>query len=73
MLAARKAIILASGLLVLPDLATDHSEQYDKWYDFFNSIAVDQPLEEFPKFTHFKRKKLYYIKKTFGRIFKYQK
>ena len=32
-------------------MATDHSEQYDKWYDFFNSITVDQPLSEFPKFT----------------------
>ena len=46
----------------MPDLATDHSEQYDKWYDFFNSIAVDQPLKEFPSFSS-AREKLYYIKK----------
>ncbi len=51
MLAARKSNYLSQWTSVLPDLATDHSEQYDKWYNFFNSIAVDQPLEEFPKFT----------------------
>ena len=51
MLAARKSNYLSQWTSVLPDLATDHSEQYDKWYDFFNSITVDQPLSEFPKFT----------------------
>ena len=51
MLAARKSNYLSQWTSVLPDLATDHSKQYDKWYNFFNSIAVDQPLEEFPKFT----------------------
>ena len=56
MLAARKSNYLSQWTSVLPDLATDHSEQYDKWYDFFNSIAVDQPLEEFPKFTTSKEK-----------------
>ena len=34
----------------MPDLATDYSDQYDKWYDFFNSISVDQPLKDFPSF-----------------------
>ena len=56
MLAARKSNYLSQWTSVLPDLAIDHSEQYDKWYDFFNSIAVDQPLEEFPKFTTSKEK-----------------
>ena len=51
MLAARKSNYLSQWTSVLPDLATDHSDQYDKWYDFFNSITVDQPLSEFPKFT----------------------
>jgi len=51
MLAARKSNYLSQWTSVLPDLATDHSEYYDKWYDFFNSIVVDQPLVEFPKFT----------------------
>ncbi len=51
MLAARKSNYLSQWTSVLPDLATDHSKQYDKWYDFFNSITVDQPLEEFPNFT----------------------
>ena len=56
MLAARKSNYLSQWTSVLPDLATDHSEQYDKWYDFFNSITVDQPLSEFPKFTTSKEK-----------------
>ena len=56
MLAARKSNYLSQWTSVLPDLAIDHSKQYDKWYDFFNSIAVDQPLEEFPKFTTSKEK-----------------
>ena len=51
MLAARKSNYLSQWTSVLPDLATDHSKQYDKWYNFFNSIAVDQPLGEFPNFT----------------------
>lgn len=55
-LAARKSNYLSQWTSVLPDLATDHSKQYDKWYNFFNSITVDQPLEEFPKFTTSKEK-----------------
>ena len=51
MLAARKSNYLSQWTSVLPDLATDHSEQYDKWYDFFIFLTVDQPLSEFPKFT----------------------
>ena len=56
MLAARKSNYLSQWTSVLPDLATDHSKQYDKWYSFFNSIAVDQSLGEFPKFTTSKEK-----------------
>lgn len=55
-LAARKSNYLSQWTSVLPDLATDHSKQYDKWYNFFNSITVDQPLEEFPNFTTSKEK-----------------
>jgi membrane fusion protein (multidrug efflux system) len=55
-LAARKSNYLSQWTSVLPDLATDHSRQYDKWYNFFNSITVDQPLEEFPNFTTSKEK-----------------
>lgn len=55
-LAARKSNYLSQWTSVLPDLATDHSKQYDKWYNFFNSITVDQPLEEFPNFTNSKEK-----------------
>ena len=55
-LAARKSNYLSQWTSVLPDLATDHSKQYDKWYNFFNSITVDQPFEEFPNFTNSKEK-----------------
>ena len=55
-LAARKSNYLSQWTSVLPDLATDHSKQYDKWYNFFNSITVDKPLEEFPNFTTSKEK-----------------
>jgi membrane fusion protein, multidrug efflux system len=51
MLAARKSNYLSQWTAVLPDLATDHSDQYDKWYSFFNSITVDRPMGEFPKFS----------------------
>jgi multidrug efflux pump subunit AcrA (membrane-fusion protein) len=56
MLAARKSSYLSLWTSVLPDLATDHSEQYDKWYSFFNSIAVDQPLSKFPSFSSAREK-----------------
>ncbi len=56
MLAARKSSYLSLWTSVLPDLATDHSEQYDKWYSFFNSIAVDQPLNQFPAFSSAREK-----------------
>ena len=56
MLAARKSGYLSLWTSVLPDLATDHSEQYDKWYSFFNSIAVDQPLNKFPSFSSAREK-----------------
>ena len=49
-LAARKSAFLSLLSQILPDIATDYSDQYDKWYDFFNSISVDQPLKGFPSF-----------------------
>jgi len=49
-LAARKSAFLSLLSQILPDLATDYSDQYDKWYNFFNSISVDQPLKGFPSF-----------------------
>ena len=56
MLAARKSSYLSLWTSVLPDLATDHSDNYDKWYTFFNSITVDQPLEDFPSFSSAREK-----------------
>lgn len=56
MLAARKSNYLSLWTSVLPDLATDHSEQYEKWYAFFNSIAVDQPMADFPSFSSAREK-----------------
>jgi membrane fusion protein, multidrug efflux system len=49
-LAARKSAFLSLLSQILPDLATDYSDQYDKWYNFFNSISVDQSLKGFPSF-----------------------
>ena len=56
MLAARKSNYLSLWTSVLPDLATDHSEQYEKWYAFFNGIVVDQPLADFPSFSSAREK-----------------
>jgi multidrug efflux pump subunit AcrA (membrane-fusion protein) len=51
LLAARKSGYLSLLSQTLPDVATDFSDQYDKWNDFFNTINVDQPLPSFPVFT----------------------
>ena len=69
MFAARKSNYLSLWTSVLPDLATDHSEQYEKWYSF-NSISVDKPLNKFPSLV-LQEKKLYNFKKSSCRISKY--
>lgn len=56
MLAARKSNYLSSWVKCLPDLATDHSNEYDKWNVFFKSINVDVPLPKIPNFTTAKEK-----------------
>ena len=50
LLAARKSAYLSALTQILPDIATDFSDQFDKWNDFFNSINVNQPLASFPSF-----------------------
>ena len=50
MLAAKKSAYLSLIAQNLPDIATDFSQEFDKWNMFFNSINVDQPLNEFPSF-----------------------
>ena len=50
LLAARKSNFLSTISKILPDIAIDYSEQYDKWNTFFNSINVDQSLTSFPNF-----------------------
>ena len=56
MLAARKSAYLSAITKILPDIATDYSDQYDKWNTFFNSINVDQPLNSFPSFSSVREK-----------------
>ena len=55
-LAARKSTYLSSISKILPDIATDYSDQYDKWNSFFNSINVDQALNSFPTFSSAREK-----------------
>ena len=50
MLAAKKSAYLSLIAQNLPDIATDFSQEFDKWNNFFNGINVDQPLDNFPSF-----------------------
>jgi multidrug efflux pump subunit AcrA (membrane-fusion protein) len=50
LLAARKSAYLSLLSQLLPDLATDYPDQYEKWNKFFNSINVDQPITPLPSF-----------------------
>ena len=50
MLAAKKSAYLSLIAQNLPDIATDFSQEFDKWNNFFNGINVDQPLDDFPPF-----------------------
>ena len=50
MLAAKKSAYLSLIAQNLPDIATDFSQEFDKWNNFFNGINVDQPLGDFPSF-----------------------
>ena len=56
MLAARKSNYLSNWVKCLPDIATDHRDEYDKWNTFFNEINVDQPLPNIPSFNTPKEK-----------------
>ena len=51
MLAAKKSAYLSLIAQNLPDIATDFSQEFDKWNNFFNGINVDQPLDDFPSFS----------------------
>ena len=50
LLAARKSGYLSALTQILPDIATDFPDQFDKWNDFFNSINVDQFIPSLPSF-----------------------
>ena len=50
MLAAKKSAYLSLIAQNLPDIATDFSQEFDKWNNFFNGTNVDQPLDDFPSF-----------------------
>ena len=50
LLAARKSGYLNALTQIIPDIATDFPDQFDKWNDFFNSINVDQLIPSLPSF-----------------------
>ncbi|MGQ1948654.1 efflux RND transporter periplasmic adaptor subunit [Geofilum sp. OHC36d9] len=41
---------------ILPDIKVDYSEEYDKWFTFFNAIDVDKPLPQLPPINSNKEK-----------------
>ncbi|MCF8234903.1 MAG: HlyD family efflux transporter periplasmic adaptor subunit [Bacteroidales bacterium] len=47
-LKASKSRFLNQLANALPDLNIDYPESYDKWYDFFKKIEIDEPLPELP-------------------------
>ena len=50
LLAAKKSAYLSALSLLLVDIATDFSNEFDKWNNFFNSINVDELIPSFPNF-----------------------
>lgn len=56
LLIARKSNYLNLISNSLPDLKIDFTDVFDKWESFFNSIKVNSPLPEFPKFNSNKEK-----------------
>ena len=50
LLAAKKSAYLSALSLLLVDIATDFSNEFDKWNNFFNSINVDELIPTFPNF-----------------------
>lgn len=47
-LKARKSSFLTSLSEILPDLKVDYPDEYDTYYNYFTSIALDEPLPELP-------------------------
>ncbi|NLR94124.1 efflux RND transporter periplasmic adaptor subunit [Flammeovirga agarivorans] len=48
-LKSQKSSFMNTMASVLPDIKIDYSNEYDKWYSFFTSVKIDQPLPELPK------------------------
>lgn len=55
-LQSRKSSFLNHLAGILPDLKIDFSENYDKWYNFFEKIEIDKDLPELPKIASTKEK-----------------
>jgi multidrug efflux pump subunit AcrA (membrane-fusion protein) len=55
-LKADKSNFLNSLAGLLPDLRIDYEENYDSWYNFFESINIDEDLPELPKIKSTKEK-----------------
>lgn len=47
-LKAKKSSFLTSLSEILPDLRVDYPEEYDRYYDYFTSVKLDEPLPALP-------------------------
>ena len=65
-LQASKSNFLKDIASILPDLKIDYSESYDAWQEYFNSIDVEKPLPELPKYKNNKEKTYLATKNIFN-------
>lgn len=61
-LKAQKSTFLKDIASILPDFKIDFPESYAKWESYFNSIDVDKPLPELPKYSSSKEKTFLAVK-----------
>ncbi|OHX65056.1 efflux RND transporter periplasmic adaptor subunit [Flammeovirga pacifica] len=48
-LKSSKSSFMNTMASTLADIKIDYKEEYQKWYDFFTSVKIDQPLPELPQ------------------------
>lgn len=48
-LKSQKSSFMNTIASVLPDIKIDYKSEYQKWYDFFKSVKINQPLPELPQ------------------------
>ncbi|MBI9070386.1 MAG: HlyD family efflux transporter periplasmic adaptor subunit [Melioribacteraceae bacterium] len=55
-LKSKKSLFLNRLAGILPDFKIDYSESYEKWYNFFDSIKIDEDIPELPIISSVKEK-----------------